>query len=283
MKKNNILSIDGGGTAGIVSATVLNRLEKKLNTNILSIFDEYTATSTGTIILSLLFTGYKTDEIIDLYLSLSKKVFKRNLFQNIKSLFGLFDELYDSKHFERLLQEKLGDIKCSDLPYKFKFLALNISNNTHKVFTNKDDIELWKVVRSCSSIPTVFEPFNINGEYYIDGGVIANNPSLYLNYLNNMDNTYILSLGNGYSNDTLKFTKRMGFLYWAKQLPFVMLKANRIKDTNISNNLLNIDRVNVDITGISSLSTKKENLLKLVSNTDDMLQETGVLNKINLK
>lgn len=39
-----------------------------------------------------------------------------------------------------------------------------------------NDCEVWQAGRATSAAPTYFEPFELNGENYYDGGVIANNP-----------------------------------------------------------------------------------------------------------
>lgn len=273
-----ILSIDGGGTSGIISATILYHLQKKLDTDLNDVFDIYMGTSTGTIILSLLMKGYTPKEIVDLYLSLSDTVFKRTWKQTFTSFFGLFDELYDSTGFENLLQAKLKR-KC-DIEKPFYFLSLDITNMLPKIFTNNDNAKLWEIVRSCSSIPTVFEPYKICNSYYVDGGLVGNNPTLYIATKQGFQDDYILSLGNGSATNKIVFKEKMGFITWAKKIPFMMLESVKGKDTFLANKYLNVDRLNIDNGDVSAVSTKTEDLKKLVEITEKYLEETNILDDI---
>lgn len=66
-------------------------------------------------------------------------------------------------------------------PETFKKLTVVASNLTTQVpekFNSEKtpDVPLWKAVRASMSIPLIFEPMNIDGNLYVDGGVSWNYP-----------------------------------------------------------------------------------------------------------
>ena len=70
MEREKMLSIDGGGAAGIVPLRVLNFIEKHLSNDkkIINVFDRIVGTSAGGIISLGLMAGFNTDELTDVYL-----------------------------------------------------------------------------------------------------------------------------------------------------------------------------------------------------------------------
>ncbi len=76
--------------------------------------------------------------------------------------------------------KELDELVAKD-PTNFKHLfiiASNISTGNADVFSaaNTPDIPIWKAVRCSMSIPILFEPFFLEENYYVDGGIGWNYP-----------------------------------------------------------------------------------------------------------
>jgi len=129
MKKLKVLSIDGGGIRGIIPAVVLTQLEKKIqnktgnpSARLSDYFDLIVGSSVGGLITSLLLLAdknnkpvYSACDILNLFLSRGKDIFKRDPLQSFKSFFTLCDEQYPNKYIDSILNEYLGSSRLSSL------------------------------------------------------------------------------------------------------------------------------------------------------------------------
>ncbi|WP_243502911.1 patatin-like phospholipase family protein [Ehrlichia ruminantium] len=86
-----ILSIDGGGVRGIIAATILQAIQKKINKPIANIFDLIAGSSVGSLIGAALCIKdhngehkYNTSDILDILLNSSGRIFNQSM---IKKLF----------------------------------------------------------------------------------------------------------------------------------------------------------------------------------------------------
>lgn len=201
MKKIRILSLDGGGIRGIISAKILCYLEAKLREHagqeafLADFVDMVAGTSTGGIITCAMLTpddkgSPKMDmqEILELYLKQGKEIFPYNWMRKYLSL--AYNEQFDSNGIESIFQEKFHDIKLSELLKPCLVTSYEMQKRFAKFFcsseakTNKTkEYFVRDVARATSAAPTFYEPALIESEYgeemaYIDGGVFANNPTL---------------------------------------------------------------------------------------------------------
>jgi uncharacterized protein len=78
-----ILALDGGGSRGIIPATILDCLQKETGINPLEHFDLIAGTSTGGIIGIALAAGISPAELVDLYLNKSGEIFSENWLDEI--------------------------------------------------------------------------------------------------------------------------------------------------------------------------------------------------------
>jgi patatin-like phospholipase/acyl hydrolase len=210
-----ILSLDGGGIRGVLSARILQEVEGQLkaqNKSLYEYFDMITGTSTGSILTAAIATRKPTAEIIELYRTKGESIFTpRQKIQNISNftkflpggLQGIIAALYKAKYphagIERALKSALGEIKLKEVEKPIiLILAYDTLYRNTTFFTNchpdkgdrwYDDLPLWKICVSSSSAPTFFPPYELEpvdkekfGKDWkfphIDGGVGANNPSL---------------------------------------------------------------------------------------------------------
>lgn len=208
-----ILSIDGGGVRGIIPGQVLvaleNKLQKKLKdptARIGQYFDLIAGTSTGGIISCMLtcptdetrdapkekrYPKFTTEEIARIYTDENDKIFSAPFWHTFLGGRGLFDAKYPTQQYEQLIEEKVGDIKISQLVADVLITSFNIDDGHATFFTSSDAVEknrdyyIRDVVRSTSAAPTFFSPHKASQvgmpdteRGYIDGGVFANNPTM---------------------------------------------------------------------------------------------------------
>ncbi|TAE65997.1 MAG: patatin [Bacteroidetes bacterium] len=201
-----ILSIDGGGIRGIVPATILVALEKKIQTltgngaaRLSDFFDFFAGTSTGGILTSILLcpdendptkSKYSAEDALNLYKNFGNQIFHSNIWQKITTLGGLADELYNATPLENILEEYFANIRLANLKKPCIITAYDVERRSAFIFSQEDathrqgyDFYLKDVCRATSAAPTYFELATIKsltGVTYnlIDGGVFANNPAL---------------------------------------------------------------------------------------------------------
>src|SRR5207248_2491706 len=116
-----VLAIDGGCIRGIIPATVLADLETRAGRPIADLFDLIAGTSTGGILaLGLALPGeggkpaYRPGDLLELYVGEGPNIFRRSIFDRIRSLDGAIDERYPADGLERVLKEALGEARLRD-------------------------------------------------------------------------------------------------------------------------------------------------------------------------
>ncbi len=99
-----ILSINGGGTRGLIPATLLNGIYQATGQHPTELFDLFAGTSTGGIISIGLAYGLEPAQLVDLYLNQSEKVFHDTRLDDLRDGFGKnFGADYSNKPFNNSL------------------------------------------------------------------------------------------------------------------------------------------------------------------------------------
>ncbi|MCZ6690502.1 MAG: patatin-like phospholipase family protein [Planctomycetota bacterium] len=190
-KTYRILSLDGGGIRGIITAVWLNRLEEILGGRLRNHFDLVAGTSTGSILACAVSAGIDTGKVIDLYQSHGRDVFPGRARRWLSRLSRVFTEgpsapKYDGKGLQNELKRLFKTLTFGQLKIKPTLVtAYNtlerqavVLKNTTKRFQS---IPVWEVCKASSAAPTFF-PAHIlrirrRKAPLIDGGVVANNPT----------------------------------------------------------------------------------------------------------
>ncbi|XP_068663907.1 probable inactive patatin-like protein 9 [Aristolochia californica] len=200
-KKTRILSIDGGGSKGLVAADVLIHLEDQIKAKtgdptarIADFFDLIAGTGIGGIVAAMLTADDGNGR--PLYTaSQAVKFLKDNRCKMFKPV-GIFRRRrFSGTSFDCVLQEAFGRAEGRDLTLKDTCKPLlvpcyDLNSNAPFVFSQADavesasfDFELWKVCRATTATPRRFKPFelrSVDGKtccVAVDGGLVMNNPS----------------------------------------------------------------------------------------------------------
>lgn len=190
-----ILSLDGGGMRGIISTTVLSGFcqimkDKSYFKPLHEMFDMVAGTSTGGLIATAItcpsLIGRSLEEGYGLpdpqtlgriYMNYGKDIFS----EPVPSILNTVLDKYSPKAIERLLKLWYGDALFSSCVIPTLVMGYNATAGLPfpMASTEVKSLYTWEVDRGTSAAPTYFPPLQLGRHLIIDGGVIANNPSLY--------------------------------------------------------------------------------------------------------
>lgn len=242
-----ILSFDGGGIRGLVTLALLKRILKRFP-KLIDNTDVIAGTSTGGIIALGLAAGKSVDELIALYQKRGGEIFDDSWFDNIRDIGGIAGAEYDQKNLKMILKDIFGDMRLDDLKKRVLIPTFDLDNESSdkdrrtwspKFFHNfpgKDSDGAERIVEvalSTSAAPTFFPTH----DGHIDGGVVANNPSLaavaQTQDLRNdavaplLAEIHLLSIGTGTNLSYIEGKELdWGYAQWAKPLINLLMDAS---------------------------------------------------------
>uniref|UniRef100_T1IP73 phospholipase A2 n=1 Tax=Strigamia maritima TaxID=126957 RepID=T1IP73_STRMM len=184
--RGRLLCLDGGGIRGLILIQMLIGIEEMIGKPVMNLFDWMSGTSTGGILTLALATGKTVRETQRLYFRLKDKVFMGH-------------RPYPSEPLELFLQKELGcETKMSDIIFP-RVIVTGVLADRHPaelhIFRNypspsailgiedksgyqppprPEDQLVWRAARASGAAPTYFRA---SGRF-VDGGLIANNPTL---------------------------------------------------------------------------------------------------------
>jgi patatin-like phospholipase/acyl hydrolase len=242
-----ILSFDGGGIRGLVTLALLKRLESQVP-NLIKGADLLAGTSTGGIIALGLAAGKSVDDMMALYQNNGQAIFDESWLDDIRDVGGLAGADYSQNNLEKLLDGIFADKQLKDLGKRVLIPSFNLDDGDPdatkrtwgpKFFHNfpgvdsDGDESVVDVALDTSAAPTYFPTHGT----FIDGGVVANNPSLAaVAQTQDSRNTdpapalgdiFLLSLGTGTNLSYVKGKNLdWGLAQWAKPLVSLLLDAS---------------------------------------------------------
>jgi patatin-like phospholipase/acyl hydrolase len=189
MSSYRILTIDGGGIRGVLSSVLLERLQAG-QPGFLQKVDLFAGTSTGGLIALGLAAGWDPVQARRLYAEKGRQVFADTPQDDLRDLGNAVGAQYSLDGLYTVLQELFGDMRLGDLPKKVLVSSFDLDNAPArsgvrrswkpKFFHNfpgpdSDAAELVVDValRTCAA-PSYFPIY----QGYVDGGVVAGNPSM---------------------------------------------------------------------------------------------------------
>lgn len=214
-----ILSLDGGGVRGYLTASILANIENYLNHDkseykpLGEYFDLIVGTSTGAIIGGLLAKGETAARIKEIYEKDISFIFADEM-KNSK--LNIWSSKYKKKNLELKAKEYFGETTFARKDLVTNLLITSVDITTAKPRFYKSDYmvknrtrvdeKLADAIIASASAPAYF-PVSKEIEYssyLVDGGIVANNPSLValidgikLQKQNKCDKTILLSVGTG--------------------------------------------------------------------------------------
>lgn len=241
-----ILSLDGGGIRGLITAVLLERLEAALP-GFLGQIDLFAGTSTGGLLALGLASGKTPADAIRLYVEYGQQVFADSLWDQVRDLGTLIGAQYDIEPLRQALQALFGEMTLGDLSRRVLISSFDLDYQPPDLaqprswkakffhnFPGPGGDQAQRVVDVAlytAAAPTYF-PI-VQG--YIDGGVVAGNPSMcaLAQALHvptggqQLEQVVLLSIGTGYNPRYLEVEDGdWGLVQWAPHLVNLMLEGS---------------------------------------------------------
>ncbi len=214
-----ILSLDGGGIRGVISAVILAEVERQIGKPLNQHFNLIAGTSTGSILATAIALGSNSQDIIKLYKEKGPRIFPYRSLLSLQRLglvlqYGFSAPKYSDEGLIEVLQEQFGTTKLSDVADSPQLLIVSYDTLAREPIVFKSwrrdkdyfKVPLWEVCVCSASAPVYFPAHLLKTERRtysaIDGGLGANNPSacaiaeaIRLNYP--IQEVSVLSIGTG--------------------------------------------------------------------------------------
>jgi patatin-like phospholipase/acyl hydrolase len=229
-KSFKILSLDGGGFAGVTAAKILSEIGATSED-----FDLVAGTSTGAILGAGLRVGLTPAGMLKIYEERGEEIFpaywKRALGFRISA--GVFRPRYSAEPLKRILWEVFEDKTFGSFGNSEKTIvtAYDIKAKEFVPFRSwKPDFAVSRIrdlVLSSASAPVYFPP---NGSL-VDGGIVVNNPTMIavasaVRLGHKLENIKVLSIGTGFSHKPITgFSSKLGAVTWGTRFPSITLQG----------------------------------------------------------
>ncbi|XP_051170962.1 85/88 kDa calcium-independent phospholipase A2 [Leptopilina boulardi] len=186
LRGGRLLCLDGGGIRGLVLVQTLLEVESVLGKPIVAYFDWIAGTSTGGILALGLAAGKSLRECQALYFRLKEEAFvgmrpyNSEPFEKIlKECLGAERVMTDIHGLKVMITGVLADRKPVDLHLFRNYDSPSILMDVPTSMKFKETLDpkeqlLWKAARATGAAPSYFRAFG----RFLDGGLIANNPTL---------------------------------------------------------------------------------------------------------
>jgi patatin-like phospholipase/acyl hydrolase len=239
-----ILSMDGGGIRGIMTAIILQRLEKQYP-GFLSKIQLFAGTSTGGLLALGLACGMSPAEMRVLYQEFGDIVFTDSTLDDFRDLGRLVGADYSLGPLKLVLTKQFGDRYLDSIPKKVLISSFDLDNEDPsqnkrswkaKFFHNypgsdsDGDQKIVDVALRTANAPTYFPIY----QGYVDGGVVANNPSVcaLAQALNpetggqKLQDLVMISIGTGYNPRYVASQDGdWGLAQWAPHLIYLVMEG----------------------------------------------------------
>jgi NTE family protein len=155
------IDLSGGGARGIAHIGVLEALENfGIKPRVVS------GTSMGAIVGVFYAAGFSPREML--------KIMMERKFHKMINWHRPFSGLIDMGQVQKVMSEMIGEDDFSSLKMPFYCAVTNLNSGLEEI---KTEGKLFQWVMASASIPVVFEPQIIDGQTYVDGGLLKNLPA----------------------------------------------------------------------------------------------------------
>ncbi len=242
-----VLSLDGGGIRGLITARVIAEIEDRTGKFISELFDLVAGTSTGGLLaLALTAPGSigepaaRAAQFVEIFENADKNIFVRRS----STSFGIMHERYHSESYERYLREYFGATLLSEAVSDVLITSYDLLARDVVIWSRYDarvndaaNVPFWMAARSTTAAPTYFDPARIvdgneGDRSFIDGVMAANNPSMCA-YAHSIKvsptrKPFLVSIGTGISDhpNKRKTDLNWGAAHWAKEILHVLIEGS---------------------------------------------------------
>uniref|UniRef100_A0A915PUM9 PNPLA domain-containing protein n=1 Tax=Setaria digitata TaxID=48799 RepID=A0A915PUM9_9BILA len=193
-----VLSLDGGGTRGVLGLHVLEALENSLNgSKVVEVFDLIVGVSTGAIIGALLAAKrLSVEKCRKVYVELSRELFNQGKFSGMSGLL-LSHAYYNTEKWKQILKNVIGEETLLEMCGRWETPKLGIVSCTvntptlqpyiFRTYGHPNGIEshyrggcnhkVWEALQASAAAPGYFQEVPLGSLLYQDGGVLTNNPT----------------------------------------------------------------------------------------------------------
>ncbi|XP_037016171.2 85/88 kDa calcium-independent phospholipase A2 isoform X1 [Artibeus jamaicensis] len=185
---DHLLCLDGGGVKGLVIIQLLIAIEKASGIATKDLFDWVAGTSTGGILALAILHSKSMAYMRGVYFRMKDEVFRGSrpyesgpLEEFLKREFGEHTKMMDVRKPKVMLTGTLSDRQPAELHLFRNYEAPEsvreprCSQNINlKPPTHPSEQLVWQAARSSGAAPTYFRPIG----RFLDGGLLANNPTL---------------------------------------------------------------------------------------------------------
>lgn len=155
------VALSGGSAKGFAHLGVLHYLEENdMKPEIMS------GTSMGSMMAALYCDGYSPKEIAE--------IFKDVNFSKMTEWLIPKGGFFGTRGFRQFLSSILRHKRLEELEIPLTIVATDLDHGCSKYFREGDLVDI--ITASCS-IPVLFKPVEIDGTYYVDGGLFKNLPA----------------------------------------------------------------------------------------------------------
>lgn len=239
-----LLSLDGGGIRGLLTARILERIVEQ-RPDFLDQVHLFAGTSTGAILAVALAKGISPSELVKLYQEKGQDIFHQDIWHRVGAVWGLMEARYTTENRLNTLRPYFADITLKDLlPRHVLVTTFQLDADNPISPAKPTQAHTWKakffhnyegddsdgeqsaleVVMRSSAAPTYFPIY----QGYVDGGVVANNPSMCalgqaIDQKNggkqDIKNVALMSIGTGTKNINIPSTDgNWGLKQWGSTL-----------------------------------------------------------------
>lgn len=241
-----VLTFDGGGGRGLISAMILKEIEDLLpGKNIQNYVTHFAGNSTGSILAAGLASGKTVSQMIDFYMKDGPEIFSSKA---RNKTYPLFNTKYDRTIFDQKLTEGFGEVRLGNLTKGLIVMAdqletseaapqgpviFNSENESQKGFLLKD------ICAGSCSAPSIFPPYTaMEGYKFLDGGVLENHPGMtaYTILKERGTTLNMISIGTGRFANIYDYNKSgfAGVYNWLTSLPHLITRDTGVlSDTNL--------------------------------------------------
>jgi len=219
-----ILSLNGGGIKGYLTALVLAHLEDISGKKIGDMFDLVVGSSSGAFLtagLDAIPASWAATLLRD---SMAKRLFKYNHL----NFFGMLNTRYDSKARCDVIAEVLEG-KQTTRNYDYAILSYDVYNRRPVVFNSLEEsygeyvftkkYNLTDAVCASSAAPIYWDPYKLDDMLLIDAAFLSNDPTavgikLALDGNRSLDDLLILNIGGGLNTRNYNFKSGSNPIKW---------------------------------------------------------------------